>query len=365
MLRPRFKGKCLAALLSVLLLLGGQLHAQIVSHGNAFLRLGTRAGSEAIARTDIASRYTLGMGRCNAASLSGMHERFSAGGTFLSQFGNMGNLGYLAFGMGLDSMSGFEVSLLRFGVDDIPNTLNWIDSEGNIDYNRISYFSVADYALHLSYGRQIITQGMSIGATVKAIYRHEGEFAKGVGVGLDVGMRYQFRQWEFAAVLRDATTTWTLWFMDREALRVHGPAGVDNPTAEKDTEGMLPSISLGGGYTWKSNSQWTTGLNLLCTLSLDGSNSALLGSKHLSAWPAVGGWLAYDNMVFLRYGARQFQMVEEFRGHKTFILTPTAGLGVRAFGFSLDYALAMPTTGISIHPSHMFTLAYSWGTEKS
>jgi hypothetical protein len=32
------------------------------------------------------------------------------------------------------------ISLIRFGVDDILNTTELIDSQGNIDYNRISLF---------------------------------------------------------------------------------------------------------------------------------------------------------------------------------------------------------------------------------
>ena len=37
------------------------------------------------------------------------------------------------------SLSGFM--MLRFGVDDIMNTANLIDNEGNVDYNRIELFS--------------------------------------------------------------------------------------------------------------------------------------------------------------------------------------------------------------------------------
>jgi hypothetical protein len=43
----------------------------------------------------------------------------------------------------------------RFGVDDILNTTELIDSEGNIDYNRISLFSTADYGFTFSYARKL------------------------------------------------------------------------------------------------------------------------------------------------------------------------------------------------------------------
>ena len=39
--------------------------------------------------------------------------------------------------MPLDTESAVGISLIRFGVDDILNTTELIDNEGNIDYNRI------------------------------------------------------------------------------------------------------------------------------------------------------------------------------------------------------------------------------------
>jgi hypothetical protein len=40
----------------------------------------------------------------------------------------------------IDDRSAWGISLIRFGVDDILNTTELIDSQGNIDYNRISLF---------------------------------------------------------------------------------------------------------------------------------------------------------------------------------------------------------------------------------
>ena len=48
----------------------------------------------------------------------------------------------------------YEVITIRFGVDDIPNTLNLVDADGNVNYDRITYFSVADYALLLSLAKK-------------------------------------------------------------------------------------------------------------------------------------------------------------------------------------------------------------------
>ena len=44
---------------------------------------------------------------------------------------------------------------MRFGVDNIPNTLDLVDANGNIDYNRITTFNAVDFASLISYARKI------------------------------------------------------------------------------------------------------------------------------------------------------------------------------------------------------------------
>jgi hypothetical protein len=56
--------------------------------------------------------------------------------------------------LGLCKSSGkgvFGVSVVRLGVDNILNTTQLIDTEGNIDYDKITKFSQSDYAAILSY----------------------------------------------------------------------------------------------------------------------------------------------------------------------------------------------------------------------
>ena len=53
--------------------------------------------------------------------------------------------------------------IIRFGVDDIMNTSNLIDNEGNVDYNRIELFSTADYAFLFSYAKENVFIGFDVG----------------------------------------------------------------------------------------------------------------------------------------------------------------------------------------------------------
>ena len=65
----------------------------------------------------------------------------------------------------LDDKSSFGFSFIRFGVDNIPNTTELIDAQGNINYDRITYFSAADLAFIGSYGKKV-NDYLSVG------YRH-------------------------------------------------------------------------------------------------------------------------------------------------------------------------------------------------
>ena len=77
---------------------------------------------------------------------------------------------------------------MRFGTDNIANTLNLFDANGAIDYSRISFFSVADYAFFASYARKMSwLPGLRVGGSVKVIYRNVGSFANGWGFGFDIG----------------------------------------------------------------------------------------------------------------------------------------------------------------------------------
>ena len=71
-------------------------------------------------------------------------------------------------------MSTLGVSFIRFGVDDIPNTTDLIDQNGNIDYDRITSFSAADQAFLIDYARKLGVPGLRLGGNAKIIYRRVG-----------------------------------------------------------------------------------------------------------------------------------------------------------------------------------------------
>jgi hypothetical protein len=62
------------------------------------------------------------------------------------------------------------ISLIRFGVDDILNTTELIDSQGNM-ITIASVFSTADYGFTFSYARKLPVPGFQYGVNAKIIRR--------------------------------------------------------------------------------------------------------------------------------------------------------------------------------------------------
>ena len=134
-----------------------------------------------------------------------------------SYFANIAQYDYAAYAKKIDDKSAWGISLIRFGVDDILNTTQLIDSEGNIDYNRISLFSTADYGLTFSYARRpTLIEGLQYGVNAKVIRRVIGDFASSWGFGFDFGLMYEKNDWHYGLMLRDITTTYNIWAIDED-----------------------------------------------------------------------------------------------------------------------------------------------------
>jgi hypothetical protein len=81
------------------------------------------------------------------------------------------------------------------------NTTQLIDSQGNVDYNRISLFSVADYGATFSYARKLKLSGLQYGVNSKIIRRIIGKFASSWGFGFDAGLQWERNNWKFGLII--------------------------------------------------------------------------------------------------------------------------------------------------------------------
>jgi hypothetical protein len=108
-------------------------------------------------------------------------------------FAGIGKYDYASLAIPLkDNNRVLGLSLLRFAVDDIPNTIFLVEPDGTINFSNIQTFSSADYAFLVSFAQQkTLKNGKKIngGVNAKIIHRKAGSFATAWGFGFDAGVQ--------------------------------------------------------------------------------------------------------------------------------------------------------------------------------
>ena len=343
------------------IVLSQRAQSQLAKYSNNYLQLGYSAEYEALGRSAIALPYTFGLERANPASLQQLPHHYVAGGSFSSIFSGLGTLLYASAALRLDSMSGASVSLLRFGVDGIQNTLDWRDEAGNEDYSRIRRFSIADYALFLSYGRTLPWKEFDVGGTVKVLYRDGGGFATGIGLGVNLAANYRHGKWQITGVARDLTSTWVLWFIDAKKLSRIREGEELNNSHSRAAEGTAPTLEIAASYRSSFQETLHYGATVRFSEHFDGREYAPLHIGNITFAPAIGIWGSYRDFVFLRLGAHQLQEIPLTRTSNALSFTPTAGIGLRGWGLHIDYAFSAPLATVSARMNHLVSVSYSFG----
>nr|WP_242206355.1 PorV/PorQ family protein [Aestuariivivens insulae] len=256
-----------------------------------------------------------------------------------SYFANIANYDYAAFAMPLDDRSAIGVSLIRFAVDDILNTTQLIDEQGNINYDRISLFSTADYGLTFSYARALPVEGLNYGVNAKVIRRIIGDFASSWGFGLDVGIQFETdNDWKFGAMARDITTTFNAWAIDEaEFETIRDAVEGQNQELPETTEITIPKLQLGVSKLLTFNYDYTllTAVNLNVRFE---ENNDIFSTSFASINPALGFEFGYIDMVYLRAGMGNFQNERQFDNTEQLTFQPSFGVGFKYNGIQIDYA---------------------------
>ena len=332
-------------------------------YSNEFLNIGVDAAALGQSNAVVATTADVNSGYWNPAGLVYLENK-QLSLMHASYFANIANYDYGAFAMPLDEKSAVAVSLIRFGVDDILDTTELIDSDGQIDYNRINLFSTADYAFSLSYARETMIKGLSYGANAKIIRRIIGDFANSWGFGLDAAVQYRINRWQFGLMARDITTTYNAWSIDKNAAERIAAIGTIRSDGEpqelpETTEITLPKLQLGVAYqfTIKSKFNLQTELDLIARFA---ETNDLISSSTISATPAFGFQLDYSKVVFLRGGVGNFQNTVDFDNNSTLGFQPNIGIGFQYKGISVDYALTDIGDQSTAIYSNVFSLKLDW-----
>ncbi|MBC7921256.1 MAG: PorV/PorQ family protein [Ferruginibacter sp.] len=324
----------------------GRAQVRAPKYANEFLSVGVGARALGMANTGVALTNDVTAAYWNPAGLGGLPNRYEVALMHNELFAGGAQYDYAGFATRLDSVSHLALSVVRFGTDNIANTLNLFDANGAIDYGRIQFFSVADYAFFVSYARRMPwLAGLRLGGSVKVIHRNVGSFATGWGFGFDLGAQLERGRWKFGLVARDVTGTFTVFSINTDQLyQTYLQTG--NALTETSTEVALPRLVAGAGrqFTFGKKVGLLAALDL--DLTFDGKRNAPIRTNLLSVDPRAGLELDYKRLVFLRAGAGKVQQVKDFDGSTRTTVQPDFGLGVR-FGlpgisvkqFTIDYAL--------------------------
>lgn len=329
-----------------------------VKYSNEFLSIGVGAQTMGMGGAGIAFVDDATAGYWNPSRLAGLKSKFDASLMHAEYFAGIAKYDYVGTAYRIDENTVAGLSLIRLGIDDIPNTLELIDADGNIRYDRIKHFSSADLGVLFSLGRKSKIEGLQYGGNFKIIHRRTGDFAKAWGFGLDASANYVLNNWNFGAVARDVTGTFNAWIFQTDELEeVFALTGNEIP--ENSLEITNPSLILGTARKFRISDKITAAADLDLRFYFDGKRHVLIPMGFTGIDPYIGSEWVYNGWIALRFGVGQFQWAEGFNGQKELSLQPNIGMGINFKNLRLDYALTDIGDLAIAQYSNIISLRYS------
>ena len=327
-------------------------------YSNEFLAVGVGARALGMGNAFTAVTNDVTSGYWNPAGLLGVKGDLQVGAMHSEYFAGIAKYDYIGLAKPIDSVSTIGFSFIRFGIDNIPNTIDLIDPSGNIDYDRITTFSSADHAFILSYARKLSIPGLRVGGNAKVIYRRVGEFGKAWGFGLDAGAHYHRDRWRFSAVARDITGTFNAWSYTLDQRTIDVFEQTNNELPQNSVEVTLPRLMLGAAREFKFGKKFDLIAAVDLENTFDGRRNTLIQSSAISVDPRLGLELGYAGIVYVRAGMSNIQYVTEITDEKRLAVQPNIGIGLRIKSVSLDYALTdIGDNSVALY-SNVFSLRF-------
>ena len=349
-----------------LLILPGLGFAQFRKYSNEFLNIGAGARGMGMGAAQASSASDGTAGYWNPAGLTGVENNPTISLMHASYFDNIGKYDYGSFAIPVSgNKRTLGLSILRFAVDDIPNTLFLVQPDGSINYGNITTFSSADYAFLFSFAQKIKDDDdlkMSFGANAKIIYRKVGHFATAWGFGFDAGFKMQKNRWSFGVVAKDITTTFNAWsfkFTEKEKEVLYL---TKNDIPVKSTELTSPRLTIGNSYNFRLGSSVSLLAEADLDFTFDGKRNTVISGDPVSVDPHLGLEASIKDVFFIRAGIYNFQKAladgDTLNQKKVWIYQPSLGAGFKIKNVQIDYAFSNLANQSNPLYTHIFSLRF-------
>jgi len=267
-------------------------------------------GAQVAFTNDVTAGYwnPAGLARLNYPQFSLMHEE---------NFGDLVNYNYAAVALPLGETMSLGLSIIRLGIEGIPDTRNALyDSNGDgvldintdrLDYDRITEFNNTDWAFFMTLSKKA-SEKFFWGFNLKIIRRDIAE-QNALGFGFDVGAVFSpVQNLYFGANAQDVTTTLVAWSTGRMEL-------------------ITPTLKLGSAYHLDM-----LGGTLTPALDLD-----LRFENRQYATAFNLGPVSFDPHYGVEYN---FQNLISVRGGYSDVRQFTVGAGIKLPKLNIDYSFA-------------------------
>lgn len=329
-------------------------------YSNEFLSIGVGAKAQALGNAVVAGVDDVTAGVWNPAGLArlGADQGLQLGAMHAEWFGGFGKFDYLGVTLPLANRNRrIGLSLVRFGIDEINNTLSLYEEDGTVNFDNLKQFSAADYAFMISYGQPLNTKSgnLQVGGNVKVVHRRIGPFATSWGFGLDLGLQYQAKKWQLGLMLKDISTTFNAWSFSFTEQEKETLALTNNEIPINSVETTNPQVILGFSRYFDLNK---IGIQpeLDLTVTTDGRRNTLVSSDPFSIDPGLGIEGNYNRFIFLRIGVNQFQEIQDFDNQENIKVRPSLGVGLKISSLRVDYAFTDLGSSLGDTFSHIVSL---------